>query len=81
VDTVASVRETTLRGKHRTEATEVTEEGIVVGRKALGDAMAAVRERDSGVSIAQRPQKSRRRELGWAKGLGGDAVAAVRERS
>jgi hypothetical protein len=36
VDTVASVRETTLRGNHRTEATEVTEEGIRVEHRGFG---------------------------------------------
>jgi len=36
VDTVASVRETTLRGNHRTEATEVTEDGIRVEHRGFG---------------------------------------------
>jgi hypothetical protein len=47
VDTMASERETSFRGKHRTEVTEATEEGIGVGgweRFILVEHVASLRE-------------------------------------
>ena len=47
MESVASVRETRFRGKHRTEVTEATEEGIGVGgweRFILVEHVASLRE-------------------------------------